>query len=64
MRYKTTAPHYIDDRYIEAEVEIGTGTQYPLPPGYSPTAYMIPLDKPAEEAVAKAAPKEIGDPSE
>ena len=63
MRFRTTQPHYIDDRYIEADVEVGTGTQYPLPAGYQPTAYMVPLDKAAEDAVAKAEPEPVGDPT-
>lgn len=63
MRFRTTQPHYIDGRYIEAEVEVGTGTQYPLPIDYPPTPYMVPLDKPAEEAIAKAKPEPLKDPT-
>ncbi len=64
MRFRTTQPHYIDDRYIAADTEIGTGTQYPLPIGYPPTAYMVPLDGEAEAAIGKANPAEVLDPTD
>lgn len=48
-RYRTTAPHYINDRIIEAETEIGDGTQYPLPLDFPPSDFMVRLDEPVVE---------------
>jgi hypothetical protein len=56
-RFKLTAPHYIDGKYLEADVLVGEGTDNPLPEDYPPTPYMEAIFAETPQALEEAKTK-------